>query len=340
MTQQIAAGNSPDIAASNSTFPQALEVVQPLPSIFNVYDGFWDERVSEATQVGNKQYFVNTRNSPFTGGYVVYYNKRIFNNNGLTTPDDYYKAGKWTYENLYKCMQDASKVAQQGGILESMTIAGQAGVSLISYNSKTGTFSGTTKNPMLTSSIQFMAKAFEEQLAGNISTTGFASGKVGLCMSGTYGTKYNGYFKDMSPADIGVLPLPTSYNGKKLEYMPLGYRGYGICKGAKNAEAAYYFLRYFLDLDKYEGAGANIFANKVLEKYFRETQLVLFQNSKLNFEYFQGPLNLIGKGWSTASEWAAIRHAATNQVAVELEKVDNIVQTAVSEANKKVKEYT
>lgn len=70
--------------------------------------------------------------------------------------------------------------------------------------------------------------------------------------------------------------------------MPVGYRGYGICKGAENPDGAYYFLRYFLDMDKYADAGADIFANKVLEKYYRQTQLPLFQQSTLCFEYYAG----------------------------------------------------
>lgn len=349
VAQAIAAGQSPDIAASNNTFPQALEVVQPLPKPFDPYDGFWDERVSEATQVGNKQYFVNTRNSPFTGGYVVYYNKKIFNSNGLTTPDDYYKKGDWTYENMYKCIEEVSKYADQAAILESITIAGQAGTGFINYDSKTGTFTGTTQNETIVDSVKYMAKAAQAGYAGGYGIQSFGSGKVGLCMAGTYGTKYNGYFKDMKASDIGVVPLPTSYNGKKLEYMPLGYRGYGICKGVTDSdriECAYYFLRYFLDMDKYDKntakgrAGIDIFANKVLEKYFRETQLVLFQNSKLYFEMFNGPLALVGTSWGSNENFGAARRAAPDQVAVELNKSDNIVKNAAEEATKRVANFT
>lgn len=338
VSQQIAAGSPPDIVACNSTFPQALEVVQELPSYFNVKDGFWDPRVTEATSVGGKNYFVNTYNSPFTGGYVVYYNKKIYNNNGLTSPEDYYKSGKWSYENLYKAMQDAKKAGYNGGIIESMTLAEQMGTSLINYNKSNGTFKGMATDQNLISALQYMAKAVDEGLAGGYGFTSFASGQVGLCMAGTYGLKYDGYFKDMSPADIGVVPLPNSYEGKKLDIMPLGYRGYGICKGAKNGEPAYYFLRYFLDLDKYEPAGANIFANKVLEKYFRQTQLVLFKKSPLYFEYFQGVLNLSGHGWST-SEWTAVRHAPVSQVAVELKARENITNNAAALATEKLKSF-
>ena len=337
VSAQIAAGSPPDIAASNSTYPQALEVVQPLPKYFDISDGFWDPRVSEATKVGSKYYFVNTYNSPFTGGYVVYYNKKVYNNNGLTSPQDYLDKGQWTYENLFKCMQDAVKLGYNN-MVESMTLAEQMGVSLINYDQKTGTFTGKSTDPKLVKALQYMTKAVDEGLTGGSSST-FANGRSGICMLGTYGLKYNGYFKELAPSDIGVVPLPTSYDGQKLTYMPLGYRGYGICKGAKNGEAAYYFLRYFLELNKYEPAGAEIFANKVLEKYFRQTQLPLFQKSPLYFEYFQGALALINKGWGTG-DWTAVRHSSSSQVAVELEKMQNVVDSAAAAATAKVKEFT
>ncbi len=338
VSQQIAAGSSPDIAACNSTFPQALEVVQPLPKIFDIRDGFWDPRVSEATSVGSKYYFVNSYNSPFTGGYVVYFNKKIYHNNGLTSPSDYYKRGEWSYENLYKCMQDAVRLGYKGGRIEAMTLAEQMGVSLINYDQWTGTFSGKTGDPALVKAMQFMSRAVDEGLAGG-SIGGFNNGQVGICMLGTYGLKYDGYFKDLPPSDIGVVPLPTSFEGKKLTYMPLGYRGYGICKGAKNAQAAYYFLRYFLDLDKYEAADARIFANKVLERYFRYTQLPLFQKSPLYFEYFQGALQLAEKPWDGA-DWTAVRHAPTGQIAVELMNMQNVCDLAAALATQHLREHT
>ncbi len=338
VAQQIAAGASPDIAVCNNAFPQALEVVQPLPIYFNINNGFWDPRVSEAAKVGSKYYFVNTYNSPFTGGYLVYYNKKIFNNNGLTSPQDYLAMDRWTYENLFQCMKDAKKLGYMGGVVESLPLAEQMGVSLMKYDPRSGTFSGTTTNANLVKAMQFMAKAVDEGLTGGSAST-FANGQVGICMLDTDGLKYNGRFSGLSPSDIGVVPLPTSYDGQSLPYMPLSYRGYGICKGARNGEAAYYFLRYYLDLNKYEPAGANIFANKVLEKYFRQTHLSQLQNSPVYFEHYQGALSVINKPWS-GSTWTAVRHAASSQVSTELSKMKNVVDSAAATATAKVRAYT
>ena len=339
VSQQIAAGSPPDVAACNSDYPQALEIVQPLPAVFDVNDGFWDPRVSEATKVGGKYYFVNTYNSPFTGGYVVFYNKKIFNNNALRSPQDYINKGEWTYENMFQAMRDVAKLGYDGGSIGTMVLAEQMGVSLINYDQKSGTFTGTATDNRLIKALQYVADARDEGITGNVDLYDFVNGHLGIAVAGTSGLKYNGRYANMAPSDIGVVPLPTSYDGKELKYMPLGYRGYGICKGAKNGEAAYYMLRYFLDLNKYEPAGADIFANKILEKYYRQTQLPLFQKSPLYFEYYQGALTLIGKGFGNA-EWVGVTKASSGQVAVELQKMQNVVDSAAAAASAKVKDYT
>ncbi len=339
VSQQIAAGKSPDIAATNSSFPAALELVQPLPNYFDVADGFWDLRTAEATKIKGKYYFVNTINSPFTGGYVAYYNKSLFNTAGIKTPQEYYDEGQWTYENFKKVAKDVTAAGYKGAMFDPIIIAQQLGASLIQYNQATGTFSGDAANPDFIKAMQYYSTGLEEGIFINGSAQQFKSGGIGLCMLGTYGLKYNGYFADLLPSDIGVLPCPNFFEGEKLDVMPLGYRGYGIAKGAKNGEGAYYLLRYFLDLDKYEPAGAVIFANKSLEKYFRQKQLVQFQNSPLRFAYFEGVLSLTGADWGTGSTWHAVKTASTGQIAVELAKNKNVLDAAAEAANKKIKEF-
>lgn len=340
IVKQIAAGTGPDIVISNNTFPTDLEAVQPLPKYFDLNDGFWDKRVSEAMSAGGKYYFVNSYSSPFAcTSRLVYYNKKIFNDNGITTPEDYVAQGKWTYENLIKCMQQVKKIGKSGGVIEAMILAGQMGASMIEYDPKSSKFTANTKNEDLITAIQWFSQACTEGIAGNLSVNDFATGQVGICVTGHYGLKYNGYFKDMSPSHIGVVALPTSYQGKKLEYTPAPLRAYGIARGAKNPHGAYYFLRYFLDFDKYAEAGANIFANKVMEKFYVKELLPNFKNQKLYFEYYDHALRAVGKAWNT-NDWTYLRHAASGQVAVELNKMANICSNAANEANKKIQSFT
>ena len=340
VAQQIAAGKSPDIAVSNYWFPASLEMVQPLPSQFNLNDGFWDKRVAEALSVGGKYYFVNSLNTPISTGYMVYYNKKLFNTAGAKTPQEYYNEGQWSYENLLKAAKDMKTAGYEGAIIDPMVMAGQMGSSLIVYDHKKGEFSGTSTDPGLLSALQYYSKGHEEGMFYSALADVFATGGIGMSMMGTYSLKNDGSLKNMLPSDIGVVPLPTTYEGKKLEYFPAGLRGYGIAKGAQNVEGAYYLLRYFLDFDKYEPAGAYMFANKTLEKYYKETHLPLFTKSKMHFENYQNALQANELRWDSPNGmWKPVKTAASGQVTVELNKMRNLLNNAIAWANQKIKDF-
>ncbi len=340
VSQQIAAGKSPDIAASNYWFPTALEIVQPLPSYFDVNDGFWDKRVTDAYSAGGKNYFVNAINSVFCTGYMVYYNKTLFNTAGLKTPQDYVDEGSWSWENFKAVAKSCVEAGFKGAIIDPLVIAEQMGETLVEYDPKSGTFSGNTTSNSVIKALQYGSTGLEEGMFYNALASAFSQGGIGMTILGTYGLKYDGYFRNMLPSAIGVVPLPNSFEGKKLNYMPTGGRGYGICKGAQNGEAAYYLLRYYLDMDKYAPAGANIFANKTLEKYYKQVHLVQFQQSELYYEYFTNPLMLANARWDSPNgAWKNVKYASTGQVTVELTKMRNIVENAVNLANQKIKDF-
>ena len=339
VSQQIAAGKSPDIAGSNAWFPSSLEMLQPLPEIFDVNDGFWDKRITEALSVNGQYFYVNTYNSPFTSGPAIFYNIKLFENAGLKTPQEYYDEGNWSYETLKKVAKDCVEAGYKGAIMEPMHIAEQMNSTLIKYNPAKGTFSGSVNEDGFVSALKYVASGLEEGLFYNDRTDAFGRGGIGMTMMGTFGMLAVGAFTKMLPSEIGVVPLPSSFEGKQLNHAPCAMRGYGICRGAKNIEGAYYLLRYFLDLDKYEPAGANIFANKKLEKYYREVHLVNYKKNNLCIEYYANPLEAVGARWdSPQGRWSGAKLASSHQVSVELKKMANVLETAVNWANQKIKD--
>lgn len=340
VSQQIAAGKSPDIAGSNGWFPASLEMLQPLPEIFDVNDGFWDKRITEALSVKGKNYYVNTYNSPFTSGPAIFYNIKLFNTAGLKTPQDYLDEGNWTWENFKKVAKDCVEAGYKGAIMEPMYIAEQMNSTLIKYDPKTGVFTGNATEDGFVSALKYVSSGYEEGIFYNDRTDAFGRGGIGMTMMGTYGMLAVGAFRNMLPSEIGVVPQPSSFEGKKLEHAPCAMRGYGICRGAQNVEGAYYLLRYFLDLDKYEPAGANIFANKKLEKYYREVHLVNYKKNKLCIEYYANPLEATGAAWASPNgRWSAAKHASSGQIMVELTKMKNVVNAAVKWANQKIQDF-
>ncbi len=341
VSQQIAAGKAPDVVGTNSWFPASLEIVQELPSSFNVSDGYWDKRITDALSVGGKKYFVNSYNSPFCTGSMVFFNKKLFASAGIKSPQEYYDEGKWSWENLRQAAKDCATAGYKGAIVEPMAMAGQLGSTLIKYDPKSGTFSGNTTDTGLLDALQFYSKGIEDGMFYNGLYDELALGGVGMSVYGTWGLKEVGAFRDMLPNEIGVVPLPDSYEGKKLTQFPSELRGYGISKGATNPEAAYYLLRYYLDMDKHAPAGANMFANKALEKYYFEKHLVNYRNSPLSISYYQNPLQAVDARWDSPNGmWKDVKTAPSGQLTVEFNKMKNVLSNAISWANDKVDDFT
>lgn len=336
--KQILAGNGPDVIITNDKFPQTLEIAQPLPSIFDVNDGFWNPSVSEATKVNGKYYFVNSYSTPYLVGSLVVYNKKIFSQNGIKSPLDYYKAGNgnWSYEDLKQCMLDATSKGFYGGIIDPTNIAAQMGASMFEYNPKTGKVTGSATNEKLIDAVKYYAECREENLCGNYFIANYPSGNIAIALTDPYAIKYNGYLKDMSPSDFGAVMPPNMYKGKKLPYLSSSIRAYGIAKNAKNAEGAYYFLRYFLDVDKYSKAGIQIFGNKEMQKFYVQTFLPAYKEGTAYYRNLQGPLTLVTSDWLHSKVWQEARNVAPGQVAVSMAKNKNIVDNAVKEANEKL----
>jgi len=80
----------------------------------------------------------------------------------------------------------------------------------------------------------------------------FEDERIGMLLCGTYGLRKTGWFNQLDQDDIEFVLLPKETSSSAQVYGNGGGRSYGICKGAKNADGAAYFLRYFLNMDFYD----------------------------------------------------------------------------------------
>ena len=344
VVEQNAAGKGPDIVVMNLTFPTALEMVQELPSQFNLNDGFWDPRVTEAFSVKGKNYFVNSYRTPFpNGGTFLYYNKQIFSNNNIKSPQDYINEGKWTWENLEKMLREVKQKGFDGGTLFPQYIWPSTGSTFISYDPKTATFSSGLSNAKdkqnILSALQYVAKLNKDGIISNNPVHRLTTGQAAVALVADFGMKYNGWFKGISPSALGVVNLPDTFNGQKAEYLSTSLRAYGIGKDAKNIEGAYYVLRFFLDIDNYDEANADIFLNKNMERFYKEEFLPKYKTGKMKVDYMENPLSLVGSPWTTASpaSWVEVFGPYTpEEVEVALNQRVNIVANAAKKATEKV----
>lgn len=338
VSNKIAAKSGPDVIICNDVFPSALEIAQPLQNIVNLKDDFWDDNITNICTVGGNTYFVNSLESVWENIDTVVYNKTIFSNNGLTSPLDYYKNGQWTWENFKKCAEAVKKLGYVGGYANADKINASLGSPMINYDPKAAAFSASSASA-LSVGYQFEAQMYKDGLWSSSDWWGtFANGKIGLMAAGgIWGAKYNGAFKDADNNMLGMVPMPSSFNGK--ECKPTGsLRAYGIAKGAKNPEGAVYLLRYFLDYSYYSSAGANVFKNKNLEKMVFDHVIPEVKKKGINFDYAGGAFELSNaKAMSEIS--AAAGRADPAQVPGELKGKQNLINNAAQKANDKIASF-
>ena len=289
---RIAAGNSPDVFFCTYAYPACLNALQPIDAAkLDLTESIWDQSLIKATTVNGKKYLVNTVSNIWNDFDMIFYNKKIFKNNGITTPEDYVKAGKWTFDALEKCMREVDALGDNyvGGILNYEGVINSTGESILKM--KNGKFE-LGINDRLKAVTKKMATWRKEGILGGWDAPSgqenFVKGNVGVFWGFSWCLKKTGGLKGMNPDDIGFTATP-SYEGKAS--VPATFvRGWGICRGAKNPVAAGIFLRYYLDVNNYDTTSA--FINKEASDFFFKTSTK--DSEKTNRYYcFGGGINTV-----------------------------------------------
>ncbi|HAY97853.1 MAG TPA: hypothetical protein DCY23_06235 [Ruminococcaceae bacterium] len=258
LTSLISAGQSPDVVVNNGEFPNILQVLQPLDGTkLDTSDSFWDQAVVKLGTIGGRPYLVNAKNSAWNmASPCVYYNNKIFEDNGITTPALYLAEGRWTLDNFYKCARELAQVCSEVGAgIETSAYFSTYASGMAKYDSATETFTSNLTDSAVTKVWQDMIKA-RENGSVKVNDEGgrhlFVSGKMGMIFTGAYGLRKYGWMNDMDINDLSFVTPPRADSGSEEVYGGSMFRSYGICKGASNADGAAYFLRYFLNADNYE----------------------------------------------------------------------------------------
>ena len=334
---KIAIGDAPDVFMTNEgnqSFPLTLEIASPinLVSTVDLNDPIWDKSMLESTRLNGNIYGVNTIGTPHTGSNLVFFNKRIFEENGFKSPADYYAEGNWTWDNMLKCLKDVKSLSTSNDIyygaqLELDILAGSVGASFTKYNYDSDTFSSGVNDPKLLAAFQWYADAKEQGLLdGNINR--FVQGRCGMIVRGTWGLKANGYFAEMDPEDVGFVYMPSFEKGEESLVSSI-YRVYGICEGAHHPDAAGYFIRYLLDPINYDLQ--NTFLTPEAGQFYYA--LTNRTASQKYFNFDAGLATLLGQDQNTAF-YNSAKNASSAGMKTAIDSVSNKVDTAVDLANK------
>ena len=335
---RIASSKSPDVYFSTYTFPYCLEALQPIDAAkLNLEENIWDKALIDVATVNDKVYLVDTVGNIWKDEDMVFFNKKIFKDNGWTTPEEYYDAGKWTYETMADCMKKVASLGTDyiGGAIHLEGLIHSAGASVIGLED--GKFVNGTQNTVTQDIMRWASTGLKE---GWISTTSiytalnqFPGGNVGIAVLHSFGLKKTGYLRSMKASDIGFTYLP-SWNGQEAKATSF-VRGWGLCKGAPNPVAAGIFLRYYLDVNNYDTTSA--FISEEAENFFFKLTSSSTADKNFYFCYGTGVTGVTGKESAVGDYISTPATADPTQVVTEISKYQGEIAADIEKLNGKLK---
>ncbi|MGE6579254.1 ABC transporter substrate-binding protein [Paenibacillus xylanexedens] len=213
---------------------------------------------------------------PFsTPPQVVFYNKNLFEANGLKSPMQLYEEGNWTYDEMVKASEAISK--PQEGVYGVKFIQNSSNWSdnLIPliwamggeiFNEDTTQFAMNT--PETAKAINLFKGLLDKKAHPSIGEQlTFDTGKLGMAFENV--TRTSAY-RDKVDFEWDIAPLPEGDHGVK---MPIGFGGYSIFKDAEYPEEALEYLKFISNKEN---------AAKVAEFFVPQRESVLYSDEYLN----------------------------------------------------------
>ncbi len=293
----MAAGDPPDaLVMTSQQFPRyaVKKVAQPLDAYLDVNDPMWAKNITDLFAWEGKHYAVNRG----MDAVYIWYNKTMFEDNGLKTPMQYAKEGKWNFENFRKVAmaltQDTNKDGKpdQWGYMSWMyeVFVLANGGKFIQYTPD-GKILFAMDDPKTLAGLQFMQDGYFKDKyipldANTKSFTDFPAGKVAMMAERGYIAQW--YLKDKVKFEWDVAPFPTG-PGNVGGVSAGDAQGWGIVNGAKNPKGGaafiYAWYKYFKDNDA-----------KIQAKYFTPDQYKVIADAAKKAT--AGMYNGIGNWWN------------------------------------------
>lgn len=261
ITAMVAANQAPDIIRVRDADVALIKNLQPLDNLgYNFNDTAWNDELMNLYKMNGKRYVMILNDTPFFLPAVTYYNRSLVAKYRLEDPYDLWKSGDWTWNKLKEMCEsflDKANNDRYDGLI--MSDGGDynrsQGVTYITYDSAKSKYVNLMKDERLVKGWQFTAQAVQSGLFSDTvyDTNGFDGGNALFINNSLISarTTHNYFSQLISSGDLGTVPMPA-VDGQKTYYLELTENeGYAVPKGAKNAKAVPYFLRYYLDSSTY-----------------------------------------------------------------------------------------
>lgn len=331
IASNIASGTQGDIFFVTSSFPACLSVMEPLDAArLNLEDPIWDQYTLEWSTIDGHPYLLNTVSNIWSEVDICVYNKALFENNGITSPAEYYEQGKWTMEAFKKCCQEISALGKdyKGASVWGDAFLGGIGAGFFKYEN--GEFS-VNVDDRLYAGMQYLSELYSAGLL-TANNQDFSNGKTGMAITNAFALKKTGHFASMNPDQIGATYLPR-WDEESPQYTSSMTRAWGLIKGAKNPVAAGIFLKYYLDVNNYDLE--NTFMSDECESFFFQVAGDL--GSERLYYYTLGMCYLTGYSWLEQDRFEYQFKDSPAQVRTNIDSKLNVMNDMANKANELMK---
>lgn len=252
LINMVNAGEVCDLAQANDqNFPiyPVKKLIQPISGYIDANDDFWYDGITNAFTFGGESYAVGNDATPI----VLYYNKSLFESNGVKSPGEYYAEGNWNWDTFKEAAvsmtgdTDGDSVNDQFGFGwwdgDYGVFMTTNGVTNMAYN-QDGTIGTNFGTENAKEAVQFIQDAYVKDKYIDASKSGdyfmneFKSGKMAMTLE--YG--FNGFTAYASDYEVDFVPLPVGPKGEK-DKAAGGLTGWCVPVTASNGEAAAAFVR-------------------------------------------------------------------------------------------------
>lgn len=256
LATQIAAGNSPDIAFFNIS---NINLFQPINIIYYNSAGF-KNAITEPFKFKDNIFAVSS--PEFIGGRFLIYNKKVFSEYNVNSPEYYLKTGKWNTYTLYNLL---NKLSYEKPSLSSddslIDMLGNNVKNTLSFGNDNFKYNGFDSKY-----VQMHIQQMQLGSIGKYDITEFENGNIAMiAMPLSLGN--NDIYKEFENLNIAIVPLPENENMTAFSDMGV-WQSFGIPKGAKNTSGIVSFLEYLLD--ETNGKYSEYISNKTILGFMGE----------------------------------------------------------------------
>lgn len=267
LNSMVASGEAPDVVRTLTPMATGLLSLQPLSVTgYDFDDSAWDSWVKDVYTIGGETYAIRLKNTPLSSPAMLIYNKSLIEKYDLDDPYMLWKRGQWTYEKFVEIMKDfksesgsefAASMNGYSYLTSIWGVNGPVGFDGTQYVSNLG-------NSEYITAVQKVADLYNtDHLITKWAADEFDAGEVLFFGAGAiFARSQNAYLaKQKTAGNVNLVPFPIPEGQEKEYSVHMEVEAYGIPKGAKNAAAVPYFLRFFMDSTNYD-----------MESYFGGTQ--------------------------------------------------------------------